>query len=156
MAKPENINKDSDYIEEEDYSREQKISIKQIILQHIKKISDLSVNEFKEGYTDKKPLALKDGIMQTEKYFPDLRLSYINAIDFLHDLVRPYMDKLFEDNLKKLDTKEEEEAKKIEENKSNEDEWINFLLKLRRRLFAEIILMLHRTNFWDSSDNTVE
>lgn len=139
---------------EEKYSKDEKLSIKIIVLRHIKKISDLSCNEYKKGYWESKPVSSGGAVTITKTYHPDGRKSYINAIDFLLDMIFPAIDDKFKEELKKLEDLEEQEYERIiNSNHENKNEkWINEKQRLRRKLFGSIILMLDRVNFFEVSD----
>ena len=131
--------KNVDYIEEEEYRKEdQTLNIKQIILRHLKKLSDLTVGELTSARIEKKPIIMKDGVATIDVYHEDKRMAYINGIDFLLDMIMPYKDKPFEKRLKELEETEEKKSKEMEEKNSTEDEWIFYLLSIRRKLFGDV------------------
>jgi len=125
------------------------LSIKEVVMQHIKGISDLSRQEFTPSYWQKKPLKVGDGIVMSETYHEDKRLAYCNAIDFLHDLMMPYADEEFKKTLELLDESENKRFEEHKEKKQTEDEWIWVKLSLRRTLFGKIIMMIHRIKFFE-------
>lgn len=122
----------------EDSEYEQKgYSIKDIILRHIRKISDICCKEFTGGYWEKKPVKTSGGIMFTEQYHEDVREAYCNAIDFLVDVVYPVGDA----DLKKYIDSNDKDIPEVKEK-----------LVARRRMFKEINKMFDRTNFWQGSE----
>ncbi len=69
------------------------ISFKDIILNHLKRISEFSSVEFRGGYWEEKQIHLGSGNFQTERtYVPDSREIYTNAVDVLADLLYPHFD----------------------------------------------------------------
>jgi len=139
-------------IVDEGYKKETNLNIKEIILRHIRKISDISSQELTPSYWEKKYLKVGDGVIPNETYNPDLRMAYIHSVDFLFDLVKPLLDDTFKENFKTINEKEAEEFKKATAEKLNQDEWILKQLTSRRKLFVEIILLFERINFWKSGE----
>lgn len=138
-----------EFKEETEYRGEQKYSIKEIILRHIRKISDICCQEFTGGYWEKKPIRTQSGILFSEVYHNDIREAYCNAIDFLIDLVYPIGDKTLKDYLKKNENFDEEykEADKIKVIEVKEK------LNKKRITFRQISLMFERTNFWQGTES---
>jgi hypothetical protein len=140
-----NFTEDSDY-NQEGYSREE------IVLLHIKRISEICCKEFIKGYWKKKPVSTQGGLMFVEEYIEDSRKAYINAISFLSDLVFPMGDKEFKEyvaNNDLIDVKYETDKEKAEET-------IYTLLIKSRKLFREINKMFERTNFFSNSNSMTE
>lgn len=126
-------------------------SIKEVVMSHIKGISELARKEFTPSYWQKKPMKVGDGIAMSETYHEDKRLAYCNAIDFLLDLMMPHAqkDKVFMEALKKMTEEEDEKFKKHEEEKKSEDAWIWVKLGYRRKLFGQLMLMITRIKFFE-------
>jgi hypothetical protein len=124
-------------------------SIKEIVMQHIRGISELARKEFTPSYWQKKPMKVGDGIAMSETYHEDKRLAYCNAIDFLLDLMMPHADKDFKEVLEKMNEEEDEKFKKHEEEKKSEDAWIWVKLSYRRKLFGQLMLMITRIKFFE-------
>ena len=127
---------DFEFKEEAEYGEEQKYSIKEIILRHIRKISDICCKEFTGGYWEKKPIRMQTGVMFTEVYHDDVREAYCNAVDFLIDVLYPLGDKDFKAY---LETNENIDAEEMDIYKK---------LNRKRKTFKEINKMFDRNNFW--------
>lgn len=70
-----------------------KLTFKDIILQHLKKISQFASCEFLGGYWQERT-KLMGGLGVTEKfYIPDTREVYYNSIEAFADMLAPYFDK---------------------------------------------------------------
>lgn len=133
-----------EFKDDSDFSPVEKtLSIKEITLRHIKKISDICCKEFRGGYWEKRPIQTNGGIIFMEIYHEDVREAYCNSIDFLMDLVYPLSDKLLKEYLQKNEGYDEE-GYDIEEKEVD----IKQKLNLKRRTFRQIHLMFERTNFW--------
>lgn len=84
----------------------EKISFKEIVLNHVRKIGTLSSVEFRGGYWEERSISTGVQNKETKIYIPDTREEYSNAIEFLLDLVYPHLD---DKTLQKIETLEEEE-----------------------------------------------
>lgn len=128
------------------------LSVKEIILLHIKKISNLCCNEFTEGYWIKKPMKVGDGVVVIETYQPDTREAYCNAIDFLLDISLPFFNEADMKDLLKLIEDDEKEYTKAKE--SNDPLWTSKKLVSRRKMFKELNKLYEFHNFWKGRDST--
>jgi hypothetical protein len=136
--------KNFEFRDESEYENKEGLSIKEIILRHLRKISDICCQEFTGGYWLKKPIKTAGGIIFTETYYQDIREAYCNAIDFLIDVLYPSGDKDFK---KYVDTNE---------NIDKEEEDIKKRIIKKRKTFKEMNLMFDRINFWTSQETINE
>ena len=124
-----------EFSDDGDYQQQQ-LNIKEIILRHIRKISDICCKEFTGGYWERKPIKTAGGILFTEQYHEDVREAYCNAVDFLVDMLFPLGD----DVLKKY----------LNDNESIDTDWTDKIkekLNRKRQTFKEINIMFDRINF---------
>lgn len=131
--------------------KQEKVTIKEVIIMHIKKISDISCKELTPSFWSKKPVKVGEGVAIVETYHPDTRLAYCNAVDFLLDLMMPSADKKFMEALKLLNTSEAKKFKEHKENKSSQDDWVWIKQGLRRTLFGQLILLIKRAKLFEAS-----
>lgn len=131
--------------------QKEKVTIKEVIIMHIKKISDLSTKEMTPSFWSKKPMKMGDGVAIVETYHADGRLAYCNAVDFLLDLMMPKADAKFKQAVKLMDETETEKFKEFKDNKKVQDEWVWVKLGLRRTLFGQLILLIDRIRLFDAS-----
>ena len=131
--------------------QKEKVTIKEVIIMHIKKISDLSCKELTPSFWSKKPMKMGDGVAMVETYHPDTRLAYCNAVDFLLDLLMPKADKTFKQILETIRQSEAEEFKEHKDNTETQDAWVWTKLGLRKILFGELILLIDRIRLFDAS-----
>ena len=130
------------YREESNYQEEES-SMKEIVLRHIKKISDISCQELTGGYWQEKPFKTSGGVIFTKEYHEDVREAYCNAIDFLIDVLYPTSDSLF--------------RRYIDDNEKLEETFeIKAKLLIKRKIFKEINKMFERTNFFSSNESMEE
>lgn len=135
-------NKFSEFIDAEDYTAKEKTTFEDLVMMHMRKISEISSNDFSEGYWNKK--VTQSGV--SEIYHPDTRKAYINAVNFLHDILLPKFDKEMNDFL-------ENQEKEIEELNSKELEdspYWNEAVNVKRKTFQQIQLLLNRIRFFDT------
>lgn len=116
------------------------LNIKEIVLRHVKKISDICCKEFTGGYWTKKPINTAGGVLFIETYNEDVRESYCNAIDFLIDMLYPMSDSILKEY--------------IDEHEDVDKDWkedIKSKLKQKRKTFKQINIMFERINFWGTT-----
>lgn len=126
-------------ISEEGEYGDKTLSIKEIVLRHIKKISDISCKEFTGGYWQKRPVRTPGGIMFVEEYHEDVREAYCNAINFLIDILYPDSDKDFKGYVDEHETIKENPIKITEK------------IDKKRETFRQINKMFERTGYFESS-----
>lgn len=129
---------------EESSVNEEKLTLKEIMLRHIRKISDICSKEFAHGYWKKKPFKTSDGIVFVEERIEDSREAYSNAVDFLIDLALPQSDNIFKNFVKDNDKDYSGEYNKEER------------MKTRRKIFKSMNEMFVRLNFFSQSDSQSE
>lgn len=153
-------------IDEKYSSSQSELSIKEIILRHIRKMSDLSCQELTKSYWEERPIKIGSGVSIIKKYHPDLREAFNNATDFLFTLINPYIqkdkkkifEKAYEKIKKETDKKfavhekiiKKEIDKKIKS--TTQDDWIFDKLDFKKQLFSEIMLFLNRIKFFTSDE----
>jgi len=142
------VNEGVEFRDEIDYSDDKKISMQEIVLRHIKKISDICCKEFTGGYWEKKPIRTPNGIMFSQVYHNDVREAYCNAIDFLMDIVYSASDETLQEYLD-----ENEGFGDTGNGQKNKEMDIKDKIKLKRETFRQINEMFARTNFFKGSES---
>lgn len=124
----------------ESYRRnpEANLSFKDIVLEHLKKITLLSCVEFRGGYRTEKIHPTSSGSYSETIYIPDSREVYINAVNMFHDLLLPIFDKKMRGESERLEQQHKEVDKK---------EWRKIKLKNKRELFQQLSLLLKRLRY---------
>lgn len=136
------VNEGTTFKEDSEYQSDQKLSMKEIVLRHIRKIGDICCQEFTGGFWEKKPVKTQSGVMFTEVYHEDIREVYCNAMDFLIDIIYPMGD----DDLRTI----------LQGDKEYKSDEIKEKLIAKRKIFKEINKMFNRTNFWQGTDAVEE
>ncbi|KKN17793.1 hypothetical protein LCGC14_0962160 [marine sediment metagenome] len=128
-------------------SQKEKLEFREIVLSHIRKISDITTVEFRGGY-DKETVV---GNQIVKEYVPDSRKQYIQTVEFLSDILLPYFDKEMNDSYKKIMGKIKPMTTGIKAKKKLTDREVrNYTLKklgLCRELFQALSLLLFRTKY---------
>ena len=137
---------------DEKYSQKEELSLREIILRHIRKMSDLSCQELTPSYWEERPVKIGSGVSIIRSYHPDLREAFINAVDFLFYLIRPYVPKDKKGNFKKeiQRIKKSEDSKWKSSKSESQDTWIQKKLEIKKQLFSEMMLFLDRIKFFTS------
>jgi len=149
MAEKKNLFENVEIIDEEEYSSGIP-SIKQIVLIHIRKISEICCKELTPGYWQERPVKVDAGIMLLKEYHASLKEAYCNAVDYLVDLVYP-------------DMPDPEKQKGIEIKKMvDDDEKISYgfkeedmdnKLKSRKKMFRHLNIFFKEMGYFE--DNSV-
>jgi len=121
----------------DDYEYKQdKLTFRDLMFRHLMKISEISTKEFRAGFWQNKPVKTATGTSMQAVYSPDTRDEYINAVNFLHDILLPHFDK---------DIKKNEVDKDIKKDK---------LLINTRKLFQDLSILLKRLNYLAAHTST--
>ena len=132
---------ESDFTIQEEGDFNQDIpSIKQIVLNHISKISSLCCEELTKGYWEERPLKVGGGIAITRTYKQDTRAAFCNSVDFLFWLVFPEADSTF--------TTKHSELKEIAD--------IEERLKDRKAIFSALNILFKRIRYFDTMQGQKE
>jgi len=137
---------DEKFVDAESYSGSgglDKISFQLITLWHVRKIMDLTTQEWHGGRWVTKHMNVSGGVGASQQvYVSDTRESYINAIQGLYDLVFPYFDEKMniasENYLQDFEKASQTWKDLVDSGKSNDD--LLYIHKSKR-------LNLHRSLF---------
>lgn len=129
-----------------DFRTQKSNSFKDIIMNHMSKISNICTKEFRPGYWKKKPVVTAGGVYMSETYEEDTREAYINAVDFLHDIMLPKMDEEAKKAINEVITALNGKKDKLE----TKDEWRDEKLVARREIFRQLSLLLKRIDYLES------
>lgn len=134
------------FIDAEQVWNKEVSSMKELIMRHLGKISEISSKEFCGGYWNSYG---NNPVNHT--YVPDTRDSYVNAIDFLYDVLYPRFDEEMKEADKKI-TKEENEAfEEIKDDvKKQPKTKAEFYLPFRRKMFRALSLLIHRIKLFEN------
>ena len=84
-------------------SNKEKLSFREIVLSHLKKILELSTNEFRGGWN--KPIL--HGNRVDYEYISDTRKCYTQAVDSLSDVLLPHFDNAMQEKNEYLEERED-------------------------------------------------
>lgn len=131
--------------------------VKDIVIEHIKKLGDLSLKELKEGYWKIKPVKIGDGVVITETYFEDLREAFCNGVDFLYRLIEPTLEEEKKLVLKGFYKKQEETLDKLfkeyKKGKGDPNDWVDEKLIHKQTLFSQINIHLDKIDYFKGDND---
>jgi len=127
--------------------KEDGLDFKQLILGHFKKIMEISLNEFTQGYWN----ISKTPTSETKTYIPDSREEFLQGIEILTSVLYPF----FDEKMKEVYTKYVDEDKRLTEKHSKggyiqKNNTLHAVEKHRlvKDLFREISCLLHRLDYF--------
>ena len=140
------------FIDAEEYTgSSSEMSFKELILRHLGKISEICTCEFREGYWQEKPVKVGDGISIARTYIDDKRDAYVNAVDFLHDMLLPH----FDDEMTKASKKNRDTLnKRYKKFAGKKSDWKDKKQKIKRLLFQQLSLLLERLKYLETKKYT--
>lgn len=124
------------------YTDKDKLSFKDIVLQHLKKIGTFASVELRGGYWQDKQIPFGQGIITQKVYVPDTREVYSNAIEYFADILYPHFDK----QMKEAEEKLKKEFEEAYNSKPIRDERVLKVL-INRKLFRELCSFLYRKKY---------
>ncbi len=122
--------------------KEANLSFREIVLLHFRRITQLSCVEFRGGYFTSKQRISGKISYEERVYIPSTTESYCNAVDMFHDLILPLFDKKMKEAIKKIDEDYKSYLEKEKDSKKSLDK-----LKIKRRLFQQLSLLLKRLRY---------
>lgn len=138
-------NQENDFIDPDKDMLREVNSMKELLLRHMAKISELSTKEFRSGYYE------TVGYNPSRKiYHSDSRESYINAVNFLYDILYPKFDDTMREADKQIQEEQEEELKKLLDESSKTPE-SKVQIIYSRKTFRELNLLIERIKLFDST-----
>lgn len=121
-------------------AQKEKRTFKDIVLDQLNKILQLSCDEFRGGYTQRQ---IK-GNWTEEVYVPDARKRISQAIEFFSFLLQPIYDEEMEKKSKEIKKKIEENLKKFNKKEIDRDTFRVNKLSYMKELFEELNFLLSR------------
>ena len=120
------------------------LSFKEIVLTHLRRITQLCCVEFRGGFKLQKIHTSGKFSYTEEVYVQDTRECFINATNMLNDLLLPMFDKQMREEVDILD-KDYASKKKLDKKVWNEAKIEN-----KRKLFQQLSLLLKRLKYLES------
>jgi len=122
------------------------LTFQQIVLSHVRKILEISTNEFRGGHFK---IIQKDN-SSVEEYIPNTRKIYIQAVESLSDILLPHFDKEMNKDYDELMKEVEVLEKKFPPmNTQLERKYTIEKIKLMRILFQMLNLLLARKRYFE-------
>ena len=124
-------------------STQQNFGFREICLKQVQRITNIYSKELTTGFY-KKTQPGTYGNQEVVAYIPDGRLSYINAVECLYDLLLAKFDKDMEKDAKDINKEIDDGLEKAKEEKIIKDEWNNIKVILMRKMFQQLCMLLER------------
>jgi len=107
----EDEGRETKFIDAEGYigGEKEKLTFREIVLSHLKKISTYASVEFRGGFWEDTVKIIGGMSVTNTHYVPDTREIYSNSIEYFYDLLYPHFDK----EMKEAGKKAEKEIKEI-------------------------------------------
>ena len=125
------------------YGKKAEITPKGIMLDYLRKIGVLSAREFRGGFWYDNVSIINGVAVNQQVYVGDAREEFGNAIDWLYDFLFPYFDRKALSATGKV-------YDKIDALNHADKNYKNQKVKLKRDLFREISVFLHRIDYLES------
>jgi len=137
-----------EFMDPEQYSgKDTGRTFKELVLSHLAKISQICTSEFRPGYWNEKPVAVGGSLHVLKIYVEDKRDSYINSVDFLHDILLPHFDNKMNAQSELIEKELEEAYNKFKKEKKDKSQWTDEKLIIKRKLFQQLSLQLKRISY---------
>lgn len=131
---------------EQELRSPQGTTFKEIVMGHLTKISNICTKEFREGYWEERPVKIGESVFIIKNYKEDTRDAYVNAVDFLHDILLPRFNKDCIDKIEIINNK----LKKEKEDIKDKNKWRDKRLELRREIFIELNKLLKHLKYLEA------
>jgi len=135
------------------FGNKQGLTYQEILMCQLSRITKIASQELKEGFW--KTLPLKSGtgaMMMTKVWISDGRKEYINSIQCLNDLLLARFDEKMNKQSKEMDEETKQKKKELASKGKTESEFINFELKIHRRLFQQLNLLIGRMGYFEEQE----
>lgn len=124
-------------------------TFKYVLINQLFRVTAKMSNEWKGGYWETKVKQVGKAEVLEKVYIPDTRLEFENSVICLHDLLEPH----FKDEMIKasegIDKELADLKKESEDEKWDDNTFINKRLKIMRKLFRALSKELHRHNYFE-------
>lgn len=149
---------ESKFQDAEDYNfsfNKEQLTFRDIVLQHLKRISIFASVEMRGGYLIEKSKSFGGGLLTEQIYIPDTREVYSNAVDYLADILAPYFDKVMKEeehnNIEELEKSRklyyEGEEYKDRDNDIKKQNYRLAKMEIKRKLFRALCCFLFRKKY---------
>jgi len=131
------------------WGNKQGMTYQEILMNQLSRITKVASGEMKEGFWKSIPLKSGTGAMMMSKiWISDGRKEYINSIQCLYDLLLARFDETMITKAKKLKELLKTKRKKYREENELESKFIDYELKIHRKLFQQLNLLIGRMGYF--------
>ncbi len=121
-----------------EYSKKDRKTFKELILDYVEKIMDICTHEFTGGYWKK----IEHGNHTEDVYVPDQRKVYIQSIEVLSDVLNPHFTKTAKEKYKSIMKEVNDLLKKYDDEKIKQEDYVIAKVRLMRKLFLALNFLL--------------
>lgn len=134
---------------EKQYQIQKPTSFKEQVMTALNRIGVICTSEFRKGYWKDIRKQIGGSVLVTKEWVKDTGEEYINAVDYLHILLKPHIetlsDKAIEDKLKEI-SKDLSEKKEI----LTADDWYYYRLSSRKLILEQLSFVLFKKKYFES------
>ena len=131
------------------WGNKQGMTYQEILMNQLSRITKIASQELREGFWKSIPLKSGTGAMMMSKvWISDGRREYINSIQCLNDLLLARFDKDMTEQAKKLNELLKTKRKKYRKEDELESKFIDYELKIHRKLFQQLNLLIGRMGYF--------
>jgi hypothetical protein len=124
-------------------------TFQEILMMQLSRCAKIGSQEMKKGYWKTIPINYGGTSTGTQKiWISDTRKEYISAIQTLYDLLLARFDEIMQEQSKKILLKIKEIKKKYAKENILETKFIDFELKMYRKIFQQLNLLIGRLGYF--------
>jgi hypothetical protein len=124
-----------------------RLTFKQIVLNHLSRIIVKMTVEWKGGYWETRTKTIRDVGITDKYYVPDTRAEFENGVYGLYDLLISYFDKQMVKEDQAVNQELEDLKKEALKQKWNDEKYINKRVLVIRKLFQALNKLLYRLHY---------
>lgn len=143
-------NESSIIAESENFKNKEIFGYRELVLTQIKRVVQVYSHELVKGYW--RYNVPNPGMSEiVTGYSPDTRVSFIQSLQLLHDLLLPRFDDQMKNDSKKFDDDLKDTEEKLREKKATWDDYYEKVVPLHRTLFQKLCMFLERLGWLEES-----
>ena len=128
------------------------MTYQEILMNQLSRITKIASQEFREGFWKALPMKTGTGGTLMEKvWISDGRKEYINAIQCLNDLLLARFDDDMKKQSEQLEQDLKDKRKEFREKAKAETKFIDYELKIHRKLFQQLNLLIGRMGYFEEA-----
>ena len=135
------------------YGKKNGLSYQEILMNQLSRITKIASQELREGYWKTLPMKSGTGAMiMTRIWIGDSRKEYINSVQCLNDLLLAQFDEEMKEKTREFDSQLKDKRKDYADKNYDENKYIDFELKIHRKLFQQLNLLIGRMGYFEEEE----